>query len=98
MATKDQQEESETCIFALEEIAKQHTVQIEELQEKSVDTLPFSSVCRFFLPQLDFAKEQFSEVIFRTFPLLSLPLPAIMDTDKGGYGSVLLEEFIKFFS
>ena len=34
LATKEQQEKSDVRIFALEEIAKQHTDQIEELRKK----------------------------------------------------------------
>ena len=34
LSTKEQQEKSDVRIFALEEIAKKHTAQIEELQEK----------------------------------------------------------------
>ncbi len=35
LATKEEAEESRTRIFALEEIAKKHTAQIEELQKKT---------------------------------------------------------------
>lgn len=35
LVTKEQQEESDTRVFALEEISKQHTAQIEELQRKT---------------------------------------------------------------
>ena len=35
LVTKEQQEESETRIFALEEVSRQHTAQIEELQKKT---------------------------------------------------------------
>ena len=35
LVTKEQQENSEARIFALEEVSKRHTVQIEELQKKT---------------------------------------------------------------
>ena len=34
-SSQEQQEESETRIFALEEVSRQHTAQIEELQKKT---------------------------------------------------------------